>query len=251
MPSLRAQPSRRSFLQGTTSLALAALALPSLVACGPTKNPAIALLNAQPTLSPSDSPLAFIYTVQSIETSILRQALNKAAGKSANPRLTGSSSDYALRIDAGTLSPEESALGFRSLATFAFASQSHLNFLTQSLRAQNITPPRIGKTQLPVARHNLAAMLDALYPLAELTQRSYLATITQLSDLKLIQPLATIHSVKSAQLATLAMILSADPHPRRFETDEQCARVQFAENDLEYFRDPKLLLESLNQYTVS
>jgi hypothetical protein len=134
---------------------------------------------------------------------------------------------------------------------FAFAAQSHENFLAQTLRAQNIALPKISKTQLPTARQNLAAVLDALYPLEEITQRSYLAAITQLSDLKLIQSLASIHSVKSAQLASLAMILSASPHPRRFDTDEQCARVQFAENDLEYFRDPKLLMESLNQYTIS
>lgn len=249
MPSLRAQQTRRNFLTRAGSFALAAFAGTHLIACHPAKNPPIALLSA-PASEITDSPLAFLYTVQNLEAEVLRQALNKAAGKSHNARLTAPA-DYSLRLAEGSFSAEESAAAFRSLVTFTFAANAHRNFLAQTLRSQNIALPRTGKYQLSVARNNLAALLDALYPLAEITQRSYLATISQLSDMKQIPPLAAIHSVKSAQLATFAMVLSADPHPRRFETDEQCARTQFAENDLEYFRDPKLLLESLSQYTLA
>jgi hypothetical protein len=248
MPSLRAQPTRRSFLAQATTLALAAVTLPNLAACHPAKSPPIALLTDAP--NPTDSPLAFLATVQNLEADLLRHALNKTAAKSPNAHLSNPN-DYALHLAAGSLSPAESAAGFHALVTFAFAAHAHKNFLTNLLQANNLTPPRPGKYQLNVARPNLASLLDALYPLAEITQRSYLAVISQLSDLRQIQQLAAIHSVKSAQLATFAMVLSADPLPRRFETDEQCARTQFAENDLEYFRDPKLLLEALNQYTVA
>jgi hypothetical protein len=198
----------------------------------------------------ADSPLAFLATVQNLEADLLHHALNKAAGKSPNAHLT-TPTDYTLKLPAGSLSTDESAAGFRALVTFTFAANAHKNFLAHLLESSNITPPKPGKYQLNVPRANLASLLDTLYPLAEITQRSYLAAISQLSDLQQIQQLAAIHSVKSAQLATLAMVLSADPHPRRFDTDEQCARTQFAENDLEYFRDPKLLIESLNEYTLS
>jgi hypothetical protein len=257
MQLLRAKPSvqstsktrgatRRSFLMNLGSLALAVTALPQLVGCATTKPAQVALLSAA-SGNPA-SPLAFLYSVQSIEADLLRQALNRASGQRPDAKLPREGEEVSLRIAVGSMSPEQAASGLQQLVSFARAAAAHQGYLAKALKAAKQDVPAASKAHFALERQNMAALLDSLYPVAELTQRAYLAVISESTDMRQIQSLASIHSVKTGQVAALAMLLSADPNPRRFEVDQQATATQFSENQMEYYREPDQIMQALSQY---
>ncbi len=256
----RHAPSRRRFMQAMTAAGIGAAAsrlldqsasafaadVESTAGNQATADAATNHFPGIPGRNVNEQALNFALTLEILEADLYRQALNLATGHSPSAPLSTTPGGYRLKIPTGAIAKGDGPDGFIYLRDFAYVEAAHRDFLTTAIKAMGATPvkpdPRGYKIPASV-KPNLASILTAILELEETGVRAYLGAIPFITNNNIAQAAAEIFSTEARHSAVINVALKRDPGPHRMAGDHTVVPKVPADNALEYFLPPSVVLE--------
>jgi hypothetical protein len=197
--------------------------------------------------------LNYALTLEILEADLYRQALNRATGREAGAPLENDPSAYRLRLGPGRLNGKAADAAFAYLVNFAAAEAAHRDFLRTAIEGQGGTPvqPNPGGYHFPNGPGDaLDTLLDNLIVVEEVGVRAYLGASTLVNDYGLLTAAASIYSTECSHSSAIRVALGETPGPVKMKGDQQAFPADFSEGELEYYLEPKQVLEAVQPYIV-
>jgi hypothetical protein len=197
--------------------------------------------------------LNYALTLELLESDLYRQALNHASGRDLRAPLEHSGSAYELRINPGKLDAAAARVGFMHLVDFAMVEAAHRDFVRAAVEAHHSTPvrPNPGGYRFPDGPGDtLDQVLNNLLAIEETGVRAYLGASTLIDNFDLLTTAASIYSSEASHCSAIRVALGQTPGPVKMPDDQQAFPAQFSEGELEYYRDPKQVLQEVQPYLV-
>ncbi len=199
----------------------------------------------------NEQALNFALTLELLEADLYRQALNAASGHSNSAPLSTAPTGYRLKVPAGSIGAGASADAFDYLRIFAYVEATHRDFLITTIKSMGGTPvkanPR-GYKLPPGIKPNLSSILGAILPLEETGVRAYLGAIPFVTNNTIAQAAAEIFSTEARHSAVINTVLGNDAGPHKMAGDQSVVPKPPADNALEYFLAPSVVLERASAF---
>lgn len=244
--------SRRAFLarMSAAGLGVAATALlaPAAEASG---KPVLEIVNVPdngrmpgiPGRNVNERVLNYALTLETLEADLYRQALNIAAGKSADTALADDVSGYAMSVPSGSVLTTLAPIGFLYLQQFAAVEAAHRDFLRAAITQMGGTPvgPNPGGYKAPFGA-DLGSILTVIRTVEETGVRAYLGAAQFINGFGLTQTAASIYSTEARHSSAINYVLGLDTGPTRMQYDSQAVFHEDGENNFEHWLTPEQVL---------
>lgn len=197
--------------------------------------------------------LNYALTLEILEADLYRQALNHVTGRPADARLEMNASGYRPKIEAGLDAPAAEA-GFAYLVNFAAVEAAHRDFLLAAVHSNHATPvkPNPGGYRFPNGPGNtLKEVLANLLMIEETGVRAYLGASTLIDNFSILTTAASIYSTECSHSSAIRVAIGMSPGPVKMPHDQQAFPAQFSEGELEYYLDPRQVLDAVKPFMVS